>query len=68
MIYHTNSFFLGFMSLLNIAMSVPICLVIYNYILNIKYFSSIHIAALLIIIGIGADDIFVFHDFWLSTF
>ena len=27
-----------------------------------------HVAALLVVIGIGADDIFVFHDFWLSTF
>ena len=68
MIYHTNSVFLGIMSLMNIIMSVPINLIIYNYVLDVKYFSSIHIAALLIIIGIGADDIFVFHDFWLSTF
>ena len=68
MVYHTNSFFLGFFSLLNIAMSIPICLILYTYVLKITYFSAIHIMALLIIVGIGADDIFVFHDFWLSTF
>jgi len=67
-VYHTKSYFLGFFSLVNIAMSIPISLILFTYVLKITYFSAIHIMALLIIVGIGADDIFVFHDFWLSTF
>lgn len=35
--------------------------------LGIEYFSSIHIAVVVIAIGIGADDVFVFHDCWLHA-
>jgi protein dispatched 1 len=44
--------------------SIPISLFIYKYILGISYFCSLHIFVVIIIMGIGADDIFVFHDQW----
>ena len=56
------------MSLLNIFMSIPIALVIYTYVARVTYFSTLHISVFIIIIGIGSDDIFVFHDFWVNTF
>ena len=65
---HTQSLFLGFISLLNIFMSIPITLCIYTYIFQVKYFSTVHMSVVFIIIGVGADDIFVFHDFWKNTF
>ena len=68
MVVHLKSLFLAFFSLVNLIMSVPITLCIYTYVLEIKYFSSIHFSAVLIILGIGADDIFVFHDQWKATF
>ena len=52
------------MGILIVLMAVPISLVIYVKVFGIEYFSSIHIAVVIIIIGIGADDIFVFHDAW----
>ena len=42
LIFHTRSIFLGFFSLINICMSVPIALCIYSYIFQIYYFQSIH--------------------------
>jgi len=68
MIIHTGSFFLSLISLLNIFMSIPVALVIYRYIFQVTYFSSLHLFVVIIIVGIGADDIFVFHDFWKNTF
>jgi len=68
MTYHTESFFLALISLLNIFMSIPVTLVIYTYVVGVTYFSSLHLSVVIIIVGIGSDDIFVFHDFWRSTF
>ena len=68
MTIHTGSFFLALVSLLNVFMSVPLTLVVYTYILGVTYFSSLHLSVVIIIVGIGSDDIFVFHDFWRSTF
>jgi predicted RND superfamily exporter protein len=48
-------------------MSVPISLVVYKLVFGITYFSLLHILVILIILGIGADDIFVFHDAWEAS-
>ena len=66
--WYLGSIFLAVSSVINIVMSIPITLIIYYYVFKVLYFGSIHLSAFIIIIGIGADDIFVFHDFWLTTF
>jgi hypothetical protein len=63
-----KSVFLAIVSLSNIIMSIPITMVIYHYVMQINYFSNPHLSVLIIIIGIGADDIFVFHDIWVESF
>ena len=68
MIFHTYSVALSFISLLNVFMSIPVSLVIYKHIFGIEYFSSLHLSIIIIVIGIGSDDIFVFHDFWKNNF
>ena len=62
MIIHQKSIFLAVFSLFNIFMSIPIALFIYKKVLGINYFSSLHLSVVIIIVGIGCDDIFVFHD------
>ena len=47
-----------------VLVSVPVSVVIYNCLLGIEYISMLHIFVIIMIIGIGADDLFVFHDFW----
>lgn len=68
MLVHTKSFFIALTSMLNICISIVFTIWVYHYILGITYFSSMNMIVLIIIVGIGADDIFVFHDTWKSTF
>lgn len=67
MIFHTKSIFLATVSLLNVMMSVPISLFIYKEIFGVQYFSNLHFSIVIIIVGIGSDDIFVFHDSWQNS-
>lgn len=68
MIIHTGSVFLSVFSMINIFMSIPIGLFLYKQVFNISYFSTLHMATVFIVLGIGCDDVFVFHDFWKSSF
>lgn len=66
--FHMKSFFLSLASLINIFMSIPIGLVIYKMIFKVNYFTTYHLGIIFLILGVGCDDVFVFHDFWLETF
>jgi len=68
MVFHMDSLFLAFISIFNVIMSIPITMVIYRYALGVTYFSNPHMSIIIVIIGIGADDIFVFHDIWKGSF
>jgi hypothetical protein len=61
---HQGSLFLAFASILNLVMAIPLALCIYRFVFGITYFGSIHLSSLMIIVGIGSDDILVWHDFW----
>jgi len=67
MTIHLKSFFLAFVSIINLFFAIPVTLWIYTYIVGVKYFSTIHVSVLIVVIGIGADDVFVFHDFWMGS-
>ena len=62
-----KSVFLSTVGIMIVCMGVPVSLFIYKEIFGITYFSNIHVSVIVIIIGIGADDIFVFHDAWLRS-
>jgi len=61
---HLQSLFLSTVSMLNIGLSIPMGLIIYKIFLKIPFFSLLHVAVLLIILGIGADNTFLFNDTW----
>ena len=65
--YHTGSFFLGTLMVIQIVMSIPVTFIIYRFIFRITYFCPVHITVTIVIIGIGCDDMFVFHDQWMHT-
>lgn len=67
MVVHTKSVFLAVVSLANVVMCVPISLFIYSELFKIDYFSSMHLSVIIIIVGIGSDDVFVFHDNWQNS-
>lgn len=62
--YHTKSFFLGGFGMLLILSTFPISLVLYRYITQVTFYSSLHNLAVFIVLGIAADDIYVVVDAW----
>jgi predicted RND superfamily exporter protein len=62
-----KSFYLAFFSVINLFFAIPVTLVIYTYIVGVEYFSTIHVSVIIVVIGIGADDVFVFHDFYIGS-
>lgn len=63
----TASFWITFMGIFSILTSYLLTNLIYRYILKYIYFGFFHIVSMFIILGIGADDVFVFYDTWRLT-
>eukprot|EP00942_MAST-04A_sp_MAST-4A-sp1_P003305 g3305.t1 len=63
-IYHTGSIFLGCLGQLHVVISFPVTWFLYRCVFQYKYMSMLNFTSMFIIIGIGADDIFVFIDAW----
>jgi len=64
---HTATFTLGCLGILQIMLSVPLALFVYVVVLRVPYFAQVHILALFICLGVGADDLFVFMDAWRQS-
>ena len=64
---HLKSFFIASVGISIIILSFPVTAVITTFILQITYFGSFHIIIIYIILGIGADDIFVVYDAWQQS-
>eukprot|EP00466_Bigelowiella_natans_P019211 jgi/Bigna1/85675/estExt_fgenesh1_pg.C_50195 len=64
MCFHLRSGFLATVSITQVVLSVPVAIFIYRNVYQIYFFDSIHILVVFLVLGIGADDIFVFIDGW----
>eukprot|EP00164_Ancoracysta_twista_P001242 GFYU01001629.1.p1 GENE.GFYU01001629.1~~GFYU01001629.1.p1 ORF type:complete len:1046 (-),score=368.07 GFYU01001629.1:102-3239(-) len=60
--FHTSSFFLASVGIGNILLSFPFCFFWGRVVFGVTYFSQLNIMAVFVILGIGADDLFVFID------
>lgn len=60
--YMIGSWFLSAIGMYEIFMSLPLAWFFYTYIFQIKYFSTLNVLCLFLVLAIGADDIFVFMD------
>lgn len=67
MTFHLKSLFLSLFSMLGVIMSFPMTFLIFRGILQVEYFSFLHILVIFIVLGIAADDIFVYYDAWEQT-
>jgi len=65
--FHTGSFFLTQIGMFQIIMSIPFGMLIYKNIYGIPFFSSLHVLVIFIVLGVGADDIFVYVDAWKQS-
>jgi len=61
---HTNSIFLAVVTLLQILLSFPLTFIVYRFIFQVKHFGVLNVTTLFLLLGIGADDVFVFTDTW----
>ena len=59
---HTKSIIISVMGMLGVLASIPITMFIYTSIIGIDHMSILNFLSLFVIMGIGADDIFVFFD------
>merc|ERR1719361_1829896 len=65
--FHLQSFFLSTTCVLLIFMSFPPAYAIFRGILGITYFETLNIVIIFILLGIGADDMFVVNDTWRQS-
>lgn len=62
--YHLGSFFMATMGMVQIILSIPVTIFIYALIYQVPYFTQLHTLTIFLVLGIGADDVFVFVDGW----
>ena len=64
MLVYLYSFTLMFMTLLNVVFSFITAFCLYHLVFQINFFPFINLLGGLILIAIGADDVFIFYDTW----
>jgi len=64
---HMSSCVLAFFALILIVFSFGITQALYVWVLGIRYFQTLHFMAVFLVLGIAADDVFVFHDAWVQS-
>lgn len=62
--FHLKSIFLAVVSMLAIAFSYPLSIFFTKFIFQISYFQTLNFVAVFVILGISADNVFVFTDAW----
>ena len=65
MAFHIGAVPLASFGMLMIILSLPTAMIFYCPF--IRYFSTLHNLAVFIVLGVGADDVFVFTDAWRRT-
>mmetsp|Transcript_69995 Transcript_69995/g.221775 ORF Transcript_69995/g.221775 Transcript_69995/m.221775 type:complete len:1002 (+) Transcript_69995:1304-4309(+) len=62
MTWHTGSLLLACVGMFEIVMSFPVAFFFYRLVFGVEYFANVHNLIIFVILGIGADDVFVFID------
>ena len=64
---HTKSLWITGFAVLSIITCFLCTNLIYRVVLDFRYIGFFHVLTIFIVLGIGADDIFVFYDVWRNT-
>ncbi|XP_050405065.1 protein dispatched homolog 3-like [Patella vulgata] len=67
MLIQTQSLFITSCAVGGILISFLGTNLVYRIILDYQYFGIFHVLSIFIVLGIGADDVFVFNDTWRAT-
>lgn len=62
--FYTGTLFIGALGMLQIILTLPLALFFYRGVFQVTFFNQLHVLAIYLVLGIGADDIFVFMDGW----
>lgn len=62
--FHTRSLYLGFSGILMIVSSFIPGYFFYRLILQITFFQTLHMLSVFVLLGVGADNVFIFTDAW----
>lgn len=65
--FYTSSLFVTLMTLVAILFSLGISYFFYTIIFKVNFFPFMNIMAVIVIIGVGADDAFIFMKIWKCT-
>jgi hypothetical protein len=65
--FHLQSLFLASITMLGIVLAYPTTIFINRFIMQITIFNFINYIAVFVILGIAADDVFVFTDCWKQS-
>ena len=66
-LFHTRSLWTTFFGVFSIVCSFMEANLIYRVVIGFRYFGFFHVLSMFIILGIGADDLFVFWDAWRES-
>lgn len=66
-VYHTKSLWISSLAVSSILTCFLCTNIVYRVVLDFRYFGFFHVISLFIILGIGADDLFVFLDVWKDS-
>ena len=64
---HTKSLWITGFAVLSIMTCFLCTNLIYRVVLDFRYIGFFHVLTIFIVLGIGADDVFVFYDVWRNT-
>ena len=67
MFYHMKSLFLSSAAMIQIILGFPFSYFFYRIVCKITYFGALHSTIIFVILGIAADDCFVFVDAWIQS-
>ena len=65
--FYTESVLLTFLLVLSVVSALIIAYFLYMIVLGLKFFPFLNITTLIFLVGIGADDAFVFTDVWRQS-
>lgn len=68
MFYHTSSFIISLLTFYEILMAFGFAFTLYNAVLWIPFFPFLNLVSVFLVVGIGADDVFVYFDAWKQSF
>ena len=66
-LFHTRSLWITCLGVFSIVCSFVEANFIYRVVIDFRYFGFFHVLSMFIILGIGADDLFVFWDAWKAS-